>query len=114
VKFLVDACAGRKLMDWLCAEGHDAIASSTFGRDPGDLQLLRWAVHQKRVLVTLDKDFGHLHFRDGETHHGIIRLPDVPAAQRIGLMREILEQFSASVIEQRVLTVGKGRIRVSG
>lgn len=75
--------------------------------------LLQWAVEDDRVLVTLDKDFGHLVFAGSSTHRGIIRLPDVPAPQRIALLRQILAEVSASDIASMVITVRGNRIRVS-
>lgn len=44
------------------------------------------------MLVTMDKDFGELIFAHGVQHGGLVRLPDVPAASRIALMREVLQK----------------------
>ena len=46
------------------------------GADPGDEELLRWAAGERRILVTLDKDFGELIFTQGVAHGGLVRLPD--------------------------------------
>ena len=62
MKFLVDRCAGRRLENWLREPGHDVVESSERGADPGDLTLLQWAAAEKRILVTLDKDFGQIVF----------------------------------------------------
>ncbi len=57
MKFLIDRCAGSTLADWLRAEGHDVIKSKDWGEDPGDMEILRRAAAEQRVLVTMDKDF---------------------------------------------------------
>jgi len=36
--------------------------------DPGDQALLRWAVSEQRILVTIDNDFGLLIFQRNEPH----------------------------------------------
>lgn len=113
MKFLLDRCAGRRLADWLREAGHDVSESRLRGPDPGDAELLAWAAAEDRVLVTLDKDFGQLVFTGNALHRGIIRLPDVPAARRIELVRQILAEIPAADIASMVVTVRGDRIRVS-
>ena len=112
MRFLVDRCAGRRLLEALRADGHDAIGSWERGADPGDRELLAQAEHEGRVLVTIDTDFGHLVFVGGRPHAGLIRLPDVPAERRIALMRSILARFDASELARSVVTVRGSRLRI--
>lgn len=65
MRFLIDRCAGKTLADWLRQRGHDVLESQEGGADPGDRNLLVWAVSERRVLVTMDKDFGKLIFASG-------------------------------------------------
>ena len=93
--FLIDRCTGRRLAEWLRAEGHDVVeARAEHGPDPGDAALLRRAADEGRILVTIDTAFGALIYLRGAPHRGLIRLPDVPAAQRIAIMRQILGSHS--------------------
>ena len=113
MKFLVDRCAGRRLAEWLRAAGHDVVESREMGADPGDEALLTLAVRERRVLVTMDKDFGDLVFARGAEHAGVIRLPDVPVARRILLISQVLADISGSDLERSIVTIGNNRIRVS-
>ncbi len=113
MKFLVDRCAGRLLATWLRQQGHDVLESRQLGDDPGDLALLRIAVEQSRIVITIDSDFGILIFRDTVAHSGVIRLPDVPPAQRIFLMELLFERHHASLAAGAVVTVRGERIRIS-
>lgn len=113
MKFLIDRCAGRRLTDWLCAQGHDARHVGEMGEDPGDKALLQWAAAEGRVLVTIDTDFGTLVFLHNQQHAGLVRLPDVPVTERIRLMSVLLEAHSESLERGSVITVRGDRIRVS-
>jgi len=101
------------LADWLREAGHDVSECRERGPDPGDLVLLGWAAAEDRVLITLDKDFGQLVFASNASHRGIIRLPDVPAARRIVLVRQVLAEVPARDIASMVVTVRGDRIRLS-
>ena len=94
MKFLVDRCAGRSLADCLRSEGYDSVYAVSLGPDPGDRALLQRAVSEKRVLVTIDSDFGRLVYKGGEVHCGIVRLPDVRRDRRIELMKKGLSPFT--------------------
>lgn len=113
MKFLVDRCAGQRLAQWLRTQGHDVREATEVNPDPGDQAILRWAVHEGRVLITIDSDFGLLVFHGGEPHAGIVRLPDVPADQRIMLMAQLIERYERDLHQGAILTVGTKRVRVS-
>ena len=113
MRFLIDRCAGRRLAEWLKAEGHDVAEARQRGPDPGDATLLGWAAAENRVLITLDTDFGALVHLRGVAHAGLIRLPDVPAATRIALVRQILQDHPEQDLTVSIVTVRGRRIRLS-
>lgn len=113
MRFLVDRCAGRGIADWLRQQGHDVVEARSLGPDPGDDQLLAIAVVQSRVVVTIDSDFGRIIFRDQASHRGLVRLPDVPVAERIRLVQEVLSRHAADLASGAIVTVRGDRIRVS-
>ncbi len=113
MRFLIDRCAGRRLAEWLRQQGHDVREASDFGPDPGDEILLLEASDDKRVLVTLDSDFGALIFLGGAAHAGIVRLPDVPAGERIALIADLLDRHTEDEIAQAIITIRGNRIRLS-
>lgn len=71
------------------------------------------ATHEGRILITIDMDFGRLIFAEGAHHSGVIRLPDVPVAQRIVLMDQILRRYGRELEAGSVVTVRGARIRVT-
>jgi predicted nuclease of predicted toxin-antitoxin system len=75
--------------------------------------MLEWAAAEDRVLITIDTDFGALVHLHGAPHAGLIRLPDVPAATRIALMRQILQDHPEQDLATSVVTVRGNKIRLS-
>ena len=113
MRFLVDRCAGKRLAEWLRQRAHDVVEARELGPDPGDTALLEYAETENRILITIDTDFGELIHLQGIRHAGLIRLPDVPAHQRIALMAEIIERHSVALETRRIVTIRSGRIRIS-
>src|SRR5438552_1375839 len=92
--------------------GCRAIASSIRPADPGDLELLRRAHDEERVLVTLDKDFGELAIVKGEPHSGIVRLVGFAARQQGPTCSRVLTLHSLDLTRGAIVTAEPGRIRV--
>jgi predicted nuclease of predicted toxin-antitoxin system len=73
MKFLLDANVEYRLATYLLSLGYDV---KTIARDyPSaltDHEVLSIAVKDKRVLITNDRDYGELIFRQHLPHHGII------------------------------------------
>lgn len=113
MKFLIDRCAGKMIADWLRAEGHDVVEARERGADPGDRVLLEWATAESRVVITIDTDFGQLVFLDKVAHCGLVRLPDVPATERVLIMKDLLGRFSQQLDDRAIITVRGGRVRIS-
>lgn len=113
MRFLVDRCAGRQLADWLREQGHDVLEAREIGPDPGDGALLERANAERRILVTIDTDFGELVFLHDVAHAGLVRLPDAPAKRRIALMAELIERHRQPLEMGDIVTIRGERIRIS-
>lgn len=93
MRFLLDEGLPFRLRAWLAEEGHDA---ATIGRDHPqaltDREILAIAARERRIVLTNDKDFGDLVFRDKLPHSGVIlfRLGYAPIAVRVALLRRVL------------------------
>ncbi len=113
MRFLFDEGLPFRLAAYLEEQGHDVAA---VGRDHphalDDRDVLAIAVREHRILVTNDKDFGELVFRDTLPHAGVIlfRLGYVPLEERIALLRRALSEYADHL--DRFLVVTPRRIRV--
>jgi predicted nuclease of predicted toxin-antitoxin system len=113
VKFVVDECTGPKVAKWLRQEGHDAISIFDDARGADDDRVLELAYNDSRVLVTSDKDFGELVFREKRPHHGIVllRLIDQSAANSIAALERVF-QAGHPLVDQFIVVTESG-IRIA-
>lgn len=73
MRFAIDACVPMYLAEALRALGADVISAAGRPAMPDD-EVLSGAVARDRVLITADKDFGDLVFRDGQAALGVVLL----------------------------------------
>lgn len=79
----------------------------------GDRALLERAADENRILVTLDGDFGKLVYVQRIAHAGVVRLPDVPVRDRIGLMAAVVQGHRAALERQALVTIRGDRVRIT-
>lgn len=96
MRFLVDECTGPAVARWLSESGHDVFSAFEKARGDSDDAHLERAVAEDRILITNDKDFGELIFRDAKPHRGVIllRLLDERAFVKIEVLEEVLRRFA--------------------
>lgn len=113
MRFMTDRCAGRRLAEWLRTNGHDVLEAQSLGPDPGDQALLEYAAAERRIFITIDKDYGELIFMRLAAHCGLIRLPDLKMSRRMTLVERLIRSYRQELEEGAVITINAGRIRTS-
>lgn len=114
MRFLLDACAGGTLARALREDGHDVLdLVESGGADEPDEDVLARAAAERRILITIDKDFGELIFHHGRPHAGMVRLPDWLAPRRLAVLRHILLTHEQDLEQSAIVTVRGGRVRVT-
>ena len=93
---------------------HDVISIHPDYRGMDDRDILRWANSENRILVTSDKDYGELVFREGEPHKGIIlfRVGDQTPHYKVEVLR-FLTYFLSSLLEDSFTVVSDSKIRIT-
>jgi predicted nuclease of predicted toxin-antitoxin system len=114
VKILVDVSAGQAIAAALQALGHDTV--SVRDRDPkmADADILAWAVAEKRLVVTMDKDFGELVYHSGQSHSGVLllRLEAFRTSAKIAIVHDIFQNHADELLACfSVFQNGRLRIR---
>lgn len=102
----MDECAGPAVARWLYLQEHEVISVSPDNRGMDDLSILQWAAADDRIVVTCDKGFGELVFRQGEPHRGVIllRMEDQSPAVKIAMLQYLMEQ-AAPLLEGNFVVV---------
>lgn len=113
MKFLIDAGVGKKASDILKMKGHDVKSILDIDPEMTDLFILRLALTDKRIVVTMDKDFGELVFNSGLDHEGVLllRLEDMNGQMKSEIINNIIEKFSDK-IQGNFCVYKKGRFRI--
>jgi len=113
VRFLVDENVPRSVVAWMRAQGHDVVWASEEGCGDPDPAWLARAEGEQRLIVTSDKDFGELVFRDRLTSYGVIllRLDDVAVPGWVARLEDVWGVIEANP-SGRFIVVGSQRVRV--
>ncbi|RJP71415.1 MAG: toxin-antitoxin system, toxin component, PIN family protein [Ignavibacteriales bacterium] len=111
-KILLDSCVWGKAKEELNKLGYDVVWSGEWEQDPGDDEILKYAFSEKRILITLDKDFGELVIIKKIPHCGIIRLVNISARNQSGYSDFVLQKYSSDLEKGAIITVSSDKIRV--
>ncbi len=115
MRFLIDECTGSKVANWLRGKNDEVFSVFDEARGISDDEVLTKAANENWILITNDKDFGEMIFRERRTHHGIIflRLDDEKATNKIQVLEKLLENYAEKLPEQFV-TVTETKVRIAG
>lgn len=113
MNLVVDESVDRRIVDALRRDGHNVLYVSEFAPSIVDQEVLDLANRNDALLVTEDKDFGELVFRNGQIHTGVvlIRLGGLSAQAKA---RNILTIFANQGTEllNAFSVISPGRVRV--
>jgi predicted nuclease of predicted toxin-antitoxin system len=114
VNFVADESVDAPIVKRLRQQGH--VVWSVAEMTPGitDDVVLAIANREAALLITADKDFGELVFRQQQATHGIIliRLAGLPAQRKAELVTLAVSQHSADLLGAfAVISAGAVRIR---
>jgi len=94
MKFLADESIEKPVIDWLRGQDFDVRYVTEITPSINDEEVIRLANDEGRILITNDKDFGELVFRQSKIVLGVllIRAINERASNKIRLVREVLEK----------------------
>ncbi len=112
LKFLVDMGVGKKVEDFLKVEYNVKCVRDIDPRMP-DIDILKIAVDENRMVITMDKDFGELAFNTKLKHMGVLllRLENASGEKKLEVVSEILKRYS-DIITGGFCVYQKGKLRV--
>src|SRR3990172_5881378 len=74
MKFLLDENIGKSIARFLVQLGYTTLRVKEIHSGLEDFKVLELAVEQETIVITLDKDYGELVFKEGKFHRGVIFL----------------------------------------
>jgi len=112
LKFLADVNIEKYLVDELKRMGHNIIWVADVDRYLDDISILNMARKDNRILLTNDKDFGEIVFRQKQIPAGIIlfRVKGQDVKEKIKLLRKLLAAHSDKIAKHFVV-VAKDKFR---
>ena len=113
MKFVFDVGVSKLVETWLTEMGHDVKAIRDIDPKMEDKEIIRIAIREKRILVTMDKDFGELVHKAGMNHHGVLllRLESATSSEKITVIQSILEHYG-NAIEKNFCVYQNNRLRI--
>ena len=105
MRFLVDECTGSKVAEWLRDANYEVFSVFDQARGMTDDDILAKALTENWILITNDKDFGEMVFRERRNHHGVVfmRLDDERATNKIEVLRRLLESYAEKLPKEFVV-----------
>lgn len=114
MRLFADENIARTIVNWLRDQGHDVLYASEAQPGAADSDWLDRAEAEGRIILTSDKDFGDLIFRDRLTSHGVVllRLGDMSLRDRLSRLEQAWVTVEAHPIGKFiVITPSKIRVR---
>ncbi len=113
MRIFADENVPRPIVAWLRETGHDVLYAAETHRQTPDAELLAEAEDQGIIIMTEDKDFGELIFRDRANSHGVLllRLGGQPAMTRLGRLQHVWPLIE-SRLPGHFLVLTRTRIRL--
>ena len=113
MKYLVDESVEFGVVLFLRKKGYDVLSVAEEFPSGKDCAILAEAFRQNRILITNDKDFGELIFRNKLAHKGVIllRLFKETAKEKSKKLQVLLKQYTDK-LEGNFVVVTDLKIRI--
>jgi len=113
LRFLVDVGVGKQVEKWLKEKGYDVKAVRDINPRAKDIEILKLAIAESRMIITMDKDFGELIYKSGKSHCSvlILRLENATGDTKVKLIERILSKYS-NKIWKKFCVFQNGRLRI--
>ncbi|MGE0086576.1 MAG: DUF5615 family PIN-like protein [Desulfococcaceae bacterium] len=99
LKFLVDAGVSKKVEEYLKIQGYETKNVRDIDTRMPDEDIIRLAVSEHRMVITMDKDFGELVWHYDMEHCGVLllRMENAAAAEKLEVITFILSNYSDKI-----------------
>ena len=113
MNLLCDESVDRQIVEQLRSDGHAVLAAVEMSSGVSDDEVLTAANAGTAVLITGDKDFGEMVYRQGSAAHGVvlIRLAGLTPDRKAAVVSEVIRDYGPEMIG-RFSVVSPGMVRI--
>ncbi|WP_425616905.1 DUF5615 family PIN-like protein [Anatilimnocola sp. NA78] len=113
MKLLADENIPYDISSWLRAMGHDVLVAVEIHPGAADSDWVVRAEQEQRLILTSDKDYGELIFRDRLTSQGVVllRMDDILPAEMLARLQVVWSVVEANP-QGQFIVITPTRIRV--
>ncbi|MCP4214814.1 MAG: hypothetical protein GY765_09160 [bacterium] len=113
MKFTADENIDTEIIEQLRRNGFEIVSISEEFAGIADEEVLEIANKNNSVLITGDKDFGELVFRDGRAARGVvlIRIFGIPQEEKVHIVSDIFAEYAAR-FPGNFTVIDKNKIRI--
>ena len=113
MNLVADEGVDRPVVERLRRDGHQVVYVAELSPSVADEEVLRHANAGNAVLMTADKDFGDLVFRQGRAHSGVVllRLAGLANATKAEIVAEVCRSRASELIGA-FSVVSRGQVRI--
>ncbi|TRX40770.1 DUF5615 family PIN-like protein [Flavobacterium restrictum] len=113
MRFLVDECVGTTVATFLKSKNHTVFSVFEESRGASDDELLAKSYAENYILITSDKDFGEMIFKNKKLHKGIILIRFAPNnfKQKIVVLTKLLSNYPDK-LENNFVVVTNENVRI--
>ncbi len=99
LKILIEVGVGKAVENWLKNAGYDVLALRDIDPKMPDDKILEIAAREKRLLITMDKDFGELVYYSGKSHAGVLllRSEDAISQEKLKVIKNIFTEYEEHI-----------------
>lgn len=111
-KFIIDVGVGRIIENWLVQQKFSVIAISTLNPEMADIDIIELANKEDAIIISMDKDFGELVFKNKIPHKGVLllRLEDAVAEEKLAVIQNIFPEHLLD-IKNKFAAYQNGKLR---
>ncbi len=113
MNFVADESIDRQIVERLCDEGHSVWYIAEMAPSISDDEVLQLANNGSAPLITSDKDFGELVFRQNLVSYGVIliRLSGLPTESKAKIVADTITNHENNILGNFTV-ISPSRIRI--
>lgn len=113
-KILVDESVEQPIIEFLQGIEVDVLAVSESFPSSSDDVVLQRAVDENRILLTNDKDFGYMIYRQKKKHKGVVllRFLTQKTTEKVALLKKTLSEFPLELFRNKFGVISEKAVRI--